>query len=172
MHSNVSFHEVAPRNTRALRFIKASFLCNEDRWQFNRNFNSQQGTHGFTVASLDPRQHSQWPSDYKKFSILPDLIPLMEEEHGHRHVERPHFQAQRALQSLQVPMDDFVENQQELIAQLAQAEFAKLTAARLEQEAEHKARGLLESIESLNLSFRMPFWIARQSRLCHSRMRR
>ena len=59
----ISLNKIAPCNIRALRFMKATFICEEDRWKFNRNFNAQQSSHGFTVASLNPQHHIHWLSD-------------------------------------------------------------------------------------------------------------
>ena len=50
----ISLTEVVPRSTKSPRFIRASFLSKDDRWNFNDAFNALQCIHGFTVGSIDP----------------------------------------------------------------------------------------------------------------------
>ena len=59
----VSLTEVIPRNTKVPRFIRATFMTKDDRWDFNKAFNAQRHTHGFTIGSIDPQQHSKWLGD-------------------------------------------------------------------------------------------------------------
>ena len=62
-------------------------MSKEDRWLFNRKFNSQRSSHGLLVVSIDPQQHTQYLGNLKRTVIILKIVRIMEIEKGHRYVE-------------------------------------------------------------------------------------
>ena len=62
-------------------------MSKEDRWKFNKKFNSQRPSHGLIIASIDPQQHSQWIGNLRRNITMPKLIDIMQNTKGFRYVE-------------------------------------------------------------------------------------